>query len=199
MSEPRAIERIGIFGGTFDPVHNAHLLSAECACEHLELDVVYFVPAAIPPHKRDRRAIACGRHRVAMLEQAIAGNVRFALLTWELDRGAISYTVDTLEHLRRVHEQAMLHLILGGDSVLDFSAWRSPERICELARIAAINRPGHLLPIEAIPGVTYDPVPAPLMEISSTDIRERIGRGASVRYRLPDQVIAYIQNNGLYR
>ncbi len=199
MGNASDVTKIGLFGGTFDPIHNAHLLIAECAREALGLDLVYFAPAAIPPHKQKGRIISPGPHRLAMLERAIEGNDHFASLAWELERQTVSYTVETLEYLQQHHEPSTLYLILGGDSLRDFPTWRDPERIGELAQIAAIQRPGHRLSADVAARFQYHEIPAPMMEISSTDIRERIQRGASVRYRLPDQVIDYIEQHGLYR
>jgi len=199
-SESGDLRRIGVFGGTFDPVHNAHLLMAECACEELDLDLVYFVPAAIPPHKQDRLdSISSSSDRESMLALAIGGNPRFALLTWELEKGDISYTVDTLEYLQNTHRDARFFLLLGGDSIRDFHMWKSPARIADLAELVAMSRPGHELPGEAAPGVPYHLLVAPRFDLSSSDIRERVRRGASVRYRIPDSVSAYIERHALYR
>jgi len=190
---------IGIFGGTFDPIHNAHLLMAECAYEDLGLDFVYFVPAAIPPHKRDGRTVATAAHRLAMVRLAIEGNSHFTVLTWELDRGHVSYTVDTLEFLAGRHPDRNMFLLLGADSVRDFPSWHRPDRITELARIAVIGRPGVELSADVMTGVSYRRVSSPLIDISSSDLRRRASEGKSLRYRTPEAVVDYIERNGLYR
>lgn len=194
-----SIRAIGMFGGTFDPIHTAHLILAERACDELELDAVLFVPALIPPHKINGRKIASAQHRVAMVERAIASNPRFLLTTHEIDRGGVSFTVDTLEYLRGLLPDAALTLLIGGDSARDFHTWRMPDRIAALASIAVWARPDAELPEEVIPGVGYGRIAAPLLEISSTDIRERAGRGASIRYLTLDSVVDYIETYALYR
>jgi|GEM_PF-59710 len=191
---------IGIYGGTFDPVHNAHLLLAESARESLGLDQVLFLPAFIPPHKVDGRALTPADCRLEMLRLAIASNPGFALSTTEIASGKVNYTVDTLALLRAEYPLAALTLLIGGDSARDFPGWRRPEEIAAMvSSIGVMARPGVELPEEILPGVSYRRVDSPLMEISSTDIRERVGRGESIRYRVPDQVIEYINEHGLYR
>ena len=190
---------IGIFGGTFDPVHNAHLLLAEAAREELGLDALIFMPANIPPHKIDGRAITPAHCRVEMLRMAIADNPCFSLSTYEIDSKGVSYTVETLKWLRAGHPRADLTLLIGGDAARDFGTWRQPEEIARLARLAVWERPGIPLPKEVLPGVGYHTLDAPLMEISSTDIRGRVARGSSIRYRAPRAVIDYINQHGLYR
>ncbi len=195
----RDADSVILFGGTFDPIHNAHLLLAECAAEQLGADVVLFMPAYRPPHKMNGRAITPAAHRAAMVELAIAGNPRFVMSRHELDAGSISYTVDTLAWLRAALPAARLRLMLGADAVRDFPGWRRPHDIAAMAGIVAVARPGVVLPAEVLPGVPVIAVAAPLVEISSTDIRERVAAGRSVRYRCPDDVIHYFQQHGLYR
>jgi nicotinate-nucleotide adenylyltransferase len=190
---------IGIFGGTFDPVHTAHLLLAESAREELALDALIFMPANIPPHKIDGRAITPADCRVEMLRIAIADNPCFSLSTYEIDCRGVSYTVETLKWLRAERPGAELTLLIGGDAARDFGTWRQPEEIARLARLAVWERPGIPLPPEVLPGVGYHTLSAPLVEISSTDIRERVARGRSIRYRTPRPVIDYINQHGLYR
>jgi len=191
--------RIGVYGGTFDPIHSAHLLLAECAREELGLDSLLFIPANIPPHKIDGRRITPAHCRLEMLRMAIASNPCFSISTHEIDNRGVSYTVDTLCWLRALHARAELVLLIGGDAARDFHTWRQPGEIARLATIAVMERPGVKLPAEVLPGVGFRTVRAPLMEISSTDIRERVRTGRSIRYRTPDPVIDYIYENGLYR
>lgn len=190
---------IGVYGGTFDPIHNAHLLLADCAREELGLDLLLFIPANIPPHKITGRRITPAECRLDMLRLAIDSNPCFALSTLEIDNQGVSYTVETLHHLRREHPEAMFTLLIGGDAARDFHTWREPEEIARLVSIAVVDRPGIQLPAEVLPGIGFQRMNAPLIEISSTDIRERVRTGRSIRYRAPDAVIDYIHENGLYR
>jgi nicotinate-nucleotide adenylyltransferase len=190
---------IGIFGGTFDPIHAAHLLLAESAREELGLDALIFMPANIPPHKIDGRAITPAHCRLEMLRLAIEGNPCFSLSTYEIDCKGVSYTVETLKWLHAEHPAAELTLLIGGDAARDFDTWRQPEEIAALAGVAVWERPGIPLPAELLPGVGYRTIRSPLMEISSTDIRRRVAAELSIRYRTPEPVIDYIYRNGLYR
>ena len=199
--------RIGIVGGSFDPPHVAHLIMAETVREALRLDVVLFMPAGTQPLKQDREATH-EDHRVAMTELAIAGNPAFALSRVDVDRHGPSYTADSLEHLRKEYgglDRAAMWFVIGSDSLLNLHRWREPGRILAQARLAVVRRPGYEAGLgaleERVPGVTaaVDWVDAPLMEISSTDIRERLRQGRSARYRVPAPVLAYIEQHGLYR
>ena len=196
---PASARAIGIFGGTFDPIHNAHLLLAETAREELGLDALIFMPANIPPHKVNGRTITPADCRLEMLRLAIGTNPCFRVSTHEIDEQGVSYTVDTLRWLRDRHPAAAFTLLIGGDSARDFNTWREPAAIARLASLAVWARPGVPLPEEVIPGVGYRTIGSPLIEISSTDIRERVREGRSIRYRTPDAVIEYIYKHGLYR
>lgn len=196
---PDGVTSVGIFGGTFDPVHVGHLQVAESTREELDLDLVLFVPAAIPPHKRDGRTIAPPECRLAMLRLAIAGNPGFAILTYEIEEADVSYTVETVEWLAEKNPGVALTLILGGDSVVDFHNWYRPRDIVRRAEIAVVARPGVILPDEALPGVGYIRVEAPLLDVSSSEIRELVRNGASLGNRLSPSVIDYIEEHGLYR
>ena len=133
--------RLGIFGGSFDPVHFGHLLLAECCREERRLDQVWFVPAAVPPHKRPG-AVASASQRVEMLRLAIGGHEAFHVSTLEVDRGGVSYTVDTLEAVRHEQPAAELFFLMGADSLADLPTWREPARICELASPIVVGRGG---------------------------------------------------------
>jgi len=184
--------RIGVFGGTFDPVHVGHLAIALAALESVPLDRVLFVPVWRSPLK-DRDPLASTADRVAMLETAIASEPRFALSRAELEREGVSYTVDTLEQLR---SQGELFLILGSDALADLARWRAPDRIRELATIIVAARPGAPEP-DAMHGArTFD---APRLDISSRELRARAARGMSLRYLVPDAVWEHIKRHGLYR
>jgi nicotinate-nucleotide adenylyltransferase len=184
--------RVGVFGGTFDPVHVGHLAIALAALESVPLDRVLFVPARRSPLK-DRDPIASVADRVAMLQAAIAGEPRFALSRVELDRDGVSYTVDTLEALRSEGE---LFLILGSDALADLARWRAPGRIRELATILVAARPGAPEPDAVHRARAFD---APRLDISSRELRARAARGMSLRYLVPDAVWEQIRKRGLYR
>jgi nicotinate-nucleotide adenylyltransferase len=206
MSRAQA-RRLGIMGGSFDPVHIAHLLMAETVLEALSLDRVLFLPAGTQPLKQDMQATPT-EHRIAMIQLAIEGNPAFALSRVDIDRAGPSYTADSLEQLRKEwgrHEETAIWFIVGSDALLNFAKWRQPERIIAQARLAVVRRPtfnADLAPIEAaVPGLSaaIDWVDAPLIEISGTDIRKRVAEGLSIRYRVPEAVRAYIQAYGLYK
>jgi nicotinate-nucleotide adenylyltransferase len=184
------VTRIGVFGGTFDPVHVGHLAIANAALDELGLDRVYFVPARRSPLKHDG-PIASADDRLAMLNAAIADENRFRVSRAEVDREGPSFTVDTLESLRSEGE---LFLILGSDAYADFDRWREPERIRELATVVLAARPGAP---NAPAGMRM--LDAPLMDISSRELRARAARGRSLRYLVPEAVLRYIEEHRLYR
>ena len=182
--------RVGVFGGTFDPVHVGHLAIANAALEDLPLDRVIFVPARHSPLKNDG-PVASARDRLAMLEASIAGEPRFAVSSIELDRQGPSYTVETLAALRPEGE---LFLILGSDAFADFTRWKEPERIRGLATVVVAARPHS-------PGVPKDirSLDAPLLDISSRELRARAARGRSLRYLVVEAALRYITRHQLYR
>lgn len=197
--------RIGIFGGTFDPVHLGHLVLAEQCREQCRLDEVWFVPARVPPHK-SRTDISPAEHRVAMLEFAIAGHERFRIQRIELNRAGPSFTVETLQQFHDESPDWELFLLLGADSVHDLPTWREPHRILQLATVVAVNRgdrpgfsaeklAGHFTQAELQRIVT---VQMPGLDISSSDIRQRVRESRSVRYLVPRAVEVYIAERGLY-
>ena len=203
----QAHTRLGIVGGSFDPPHVAHLIMAETVREALRLDLVLFMPVGTQPLKQDREA-SHEDHRVAMTELAIAGNPAFALSRVDVDRDGPSYTADSLERLREQYggpDRAAMWFVVGSDSLLNLHRWREPGRILAQTRLAVVRRPTFDADLDAlearVPGITaaVDWVDAPLMEISSTDIRERLRQGRSARYRVPAPVLAYIKQHGLYR
>ena len=182
--------RIGVFGGTFDPVHVGHLAIANAALEDIPLDRVVFVPARRSPLKTDG-PVASELDRLHMLEDSVVGERRFGISRSELDRPGPSFTVDTLAALRPEGE---LFLILGSDAYADFARWRDPDRIRSLASIVVAARPG-------APGVPKDVrlLDAPLLDISSRDLRARAARGKSLRYLVSEAVLRYIEEHRLYR
>lgn len=184
--------RVGVFGGTFDPVHVGHLAIALAALESVPLDRVLFVPARRSPLK-DRDPLASVADRVTMLEAAIASEPRFALSRVELERDGVSYTVDTLETLR---SQGELFLILGSDALADLARWRTPDRIREMATLLVAARPGAPEPDPVHRARAFD---APRLDISSRELRARAARGMSLRYLVPDAVWEHIQQRHLYQ
>jgi len=198
-------ERLGVFGGTFDPPHLGHLILAETAADCLGLSRVLFVPAADPPHKRPPIIRAAAGHRLAMTELAIADNPRFALSRADIDRPGPHYTVDMLRLLQQQYPAAAMFLLLGGDSLRDLPTWSRPTELIALASLAVMRRPGikpDLNALEhAIPGLRarLHWIPAPPIDLSSSTIADLIAAGRSVRYLVPDRVLDYILTHRLYR
>ncbi len=196
---------IGVFGGTFDPVHIGHLIIAEEARLRLGLSQVVFVPAGDPWFKYDR-ALSHMTHRLEMIKLAIASNPHFTVSTVDLDRAGPSYSVDTLTDLKReLGEAANFYLILGLDTMAQFAEWREPRRIIERCYVVAAKRPGATdLNLEAlersIPGVSRRLIilDNPQIGISSSEIRERVAKGLSIHNLVPDAVERYIREHGLY-
>ena len=200
---PRVEHSMGVFGGTFDPIHHGHLAIAEEAREALGLASVRFVPAAASPFKTDR-AVTPAEHRMAMVEAAIAGNPHFHASRIELDRPPPSYTVDTLAALS-ARAPSSLWLILSSEALAGFPGWREPDRILELARLAVVPR-GNFDPLgpdwvrERFPGREdrFEFLGGPLLPISGSVVRRRAAVGRSVRYLVPDAVARYIADHRLY-
>jgi nicotinate-nucleotide adenylyltransferase len=202
----RRRRRIGILGGTFNPVHLGHLLMAQDAMEQLRLDVVKFIPAAVPPHKPAER-LAPARDRLCMVRLAIRGNPAFEADDIEIRRGGVSYTVDTLRELRRRNPGARLYFIIGADSLRELHRWREVERLVKLCTFVTVPRPGFQ------PRPVVDPKLDPATrrrlrqhvlrghacDIASREIRDRVARGLSIRYLLPDAVRDYIRRRKLYQ
>jgi nicotinate-nucleotide adenylyltransferase len=197
------VARLGVFGGSFDPIHMGHLIMAEAARETLNLDLVLFVPAAVQPLKQGQLAIKA-MHRAAMIELAIEGNPNFALSSVEIDRPGPSYTVDTLRLLRQSYPLVTIWFILGADALDSFPRWRDPQGIVAQARLAVVRRPDVALNLSALSGPlpdiegAIDWVDAPLIDISATGLRRRAAEGRSLRYRVPEPVREYIEANRLY-
>ena len=197
---------IGVLGGTFDPIHLGHLMMAEEARQRLGLARVIFVPAGRPWLKVDR-AIAAAADRVEMVRRAIAGQTDFGLSTAEVDRPGPSYTVDTVDVLeRQLGTEASFFLLLGWDSLADLPLWKEPAKLVQLCRLVAIPRPDCSPPeLEAlessIPGIARSMLflDVPPVDISSSDIRERVGQGLPFRHLVPEEVAKYIEEQGLYR
>jgi nicotinate-nucleotide adenylyltransferase len=197
--------RLGIFGGTFDPVHNGHLLLAEQCREQCRLDQVRFIPAGVPPHKLTR-TLAAGKARAEMLELAVAGHESLRVDRRELERSDPCYTVETLASLKAEDPARELLFLMGADSLAEFATWREPRRIVELAELAVVNRSAamasDLEPLRALLGEALAArihfVTICGVDVSSSDIRRRIREGKSIRYMVPRAVECYIEMHGLY-
>jgi len=200
--------RIGIFGGSFDPVHYGHLILAELCREECDLDEVRLVPAAVPPHKQDRGR-ASGEHRIEMLKLAIGGNPHLSVWDGEINRGGVSYTVETLRQIKAEQSDDELFFLMGADSLFDLPNWREPTEICELATIVVVNRPGakavdysvleSVTSTDRIEHFSSHLVTMPQLDISSTELRERIKNEQSIRYQTSRSVEQYIRTADLYQ
>lgn len=194
-------ERIGILGGTFDPVHIGHLILGETARDEISLDRVLFIPTG-HSWRKQQLAISPGSDRLAMARLATEGNAAFEVDDIEVRREGPSYTDETLEELATSHPGAELFFILGRDALLDLPNWRNPARIIELATLVVADRPDDEAddaPETVVTGARTVRLRMPALDISATDIRERIRAGRSVRYLVPDVVADYIRERGLFR
>ena len=191
---------IGLFGGTFDPPHLAHLIVAETIGEEFGLDGVRWIPSYLPPHKTGAVRTPA-HHRLAMTRLAVAGNDRFDVSDAELQRKGTSYTLDTVRAMQEAEPGTSFSLIVGGDSLADFMTWHAPEAIVERVPLIVYRRPGAQGPTEAgerfAERIRY--AEAPLIDIASADLRRRKRAGRSIRYLVPEAVLAYIDAHGLYR
>jgi nicotinate-nucleotide adenylyltransferase len=192
--------RLAIFGGSFDPPHVGHLLVAHDALDQLELDRVVLVPAATQPLKVGR-AVASAEQRLSMIRLLVEGDDRFEVSTVELDRAGLSFTVDTLNHFAGQYPAAERFLLLGADVLATFSQWREPERILQLAQPVVLERQGDAAP--ALPSGVAENALRRLatrrVDVSSTEIRERVRASKPIRGFVTDNVAAYIARTGLYR
>ena len=196
--------KYGICGGTFDPIHMGHLLIAEAAREQLGLDRVLFIPNGNPPHKRDA-VIAPAVHRMEMVRLAIMDNPHFIPDDREI-KGNVAYAVDTLIQLKHENPGDVFFYIIGGDTLPELPTWRRFEELFRLCRFAVYPREGFSREDIAAQakrlhdryGLEYDVLAGPRFDLSSTDLRERIAEGASLRYLLPDRAVRYIEDHGLY-
>ncbi len=198
------MRRIGVLGGTFDPIHYGHLVIAEDAHAYLELEKVLFVPAYQPPHK-PRGSYSAFEHRVKMLRLAIARNPHFQISLVEAERPGPSYTVDTLRELQEdLGPEVKLYLIIGMDSLAGILSWCCPAELIKLCRIVVAERAGYQVDLaaleEGLPGLrdSLELIDTPELSISSTDLQVRLQHGLPIRYQLPAQVEAYIRRHKLY-
>jgi nicotinate-nucleotide adenylyltransferase len=186
---------VGIFGGSFDPIHHGHLIVARVAAETLGLDEVRFVPAREQPFKVGTHGAAAA-HRAAMVELAIAGSDGFSLDTLELERTGASYTVDTLRAMRERDAAAELVLLVGADAAAEFPQWREADVVARLARVVVFGRAGSA---PEMPPGAWRTIDVPAIAISATEIRRRARAGRSIRYWVPDAVADYVAAHGLYQ
>ncbi len=195
----------GIFGGTFDPIHQGHLIVAEEVASGLGLEEVIFVPAG-QPWMKSEQTVATAVDRVEMVKRAISSNPQFRLSTVELECSGPSYTVDTVAHLKSsLGDEVVFFFILGWDTLAGFPLWKEPARLVEMCKLVAVPRPGYSLPDlrsleEAVPGFAGSIVlfEGSLIDIDSTRIRRRVAKGLSIHYLVPDSVEQYIRQHHLY-
>ncbi|WP_238145482.1 nicotinate-nucleotide adenylyltransferase [Antricoccus suffuscus] len=190
--------RIGIMGGTFDPVHNGHLVAASEVGTLFGLDEVIFVPTGEPWQKVDRQ-VSPAEDRYLMTVIATASNPRFSVSRADIDRGGATYTIDTLRDLHRTYPDAELFFITGADALQQILSWKNAADMFELAHFIGVTRPGYVLDDDGLPDGAVTLVEVPALAISSSDCRERRGRGMPVWYLVPDGVVQYIEKRKLYR
>lgn len=211
--------KIGIFGGTLNPIHSGHLRAAEEVREEFGLDKILFIPSAFPPHKR-KEDVESSKHRIEMTRIAIEGNPYFDFSDMEVKRGGFSYSVDTVDEVKKNQPEAEIYFILGVDAFFEIDSWKDYRRFLSLCNFIIVTRPGYekkslgeSLPLEVRSDFCYDSakgyyghtsghylnfLEVTLLDISSTEIRKRLKTGKSVKYLLPQRVEEYIKNNKLY-
>lgn len=208
MESLSSVNRIGIFGGSFDPIHLGHLIIAQDAAEKLELSEVIFIPASIPPHKQHLQQSAV-EHRLNMLNLAVETDLRFSVSEIELQRGGVSYTFDTLCDLKTVYTHSELLLIVGSDTLVDLHNWYNIDELLELCEVASFMRPGESdfrkirekvkLSERHKDRVLQNAFESHLVGISSSEVRMRVAEGLGIKYLVPPEVEMYIFEHGLYR
>ncbi|MDM4761704.1 nicotinate-nucleotide adenylyltransferase [Galbitalea sp. SE-J8] len=190
--------RVGVMGGTFDPIHNGHLVAASEVQQQFQLDEVIFVPTGMPWMKLEAD-VTDSEHRYLMAVIATAANPRFTVSRVDIDRPGPTYTVDTLRDVRAARPDADLFFISGADAVAQILDWKDVEQVWDLAHFVAVTRPGHPLSISGLPEQGVSLLEVPALAISSTDCRARVARGYPVWYLVPDGVVQYISKHHLYR
>jgi len=190
--------RLGVMGGTFDPIHHGHLVAASEVAAVFDLDEVVFVPTGQPWQKVGERHVSDAEHRYLMTVIATASNPRFTVSRVDIDRGGTTYTVDTLRDIAALYPGTELFFITGADALAQIFSWKDADKLFELAHMVGVTRPGHVLDKTGLPD-SVQLVEVPAMAISSTACRERVKRAAPVWYLVPDGVVQYIRKYGLYR
>ncbi|MGF7046051.1 nicotinate-nucleotide adenylyltransferase [Paenibacillus sp. DS2015] len=191
--------KIGIMGGTFDPIHIGHLLAAESARDTFQLDEIWFMPSHIPPHKE--KAGATGEQRLSMVAVAIVEHPSFHMRDLEVRRGGVSYTIDTIRELQQTYSEVDFHFIIGADMVNYLPKWDQIKELSQMITFIGVGRPGSPIDLAALPIYLQGKVllaDMPLVDISSTEIRERVMLGHSIRYMVPGPVHEYIVRSGIY-
>ncbi|MFF1272995.1 nicotinate-nucleotide adenylyltransferase [Streptomyces marokkonensis] len=190
--------RLGVMGGTFDPIHHGHLVAASEVAAQFHLDEVVFVPTG-QPWQKSHRAVSAAEDRYLMTVIATAENPQFSVSRIDIDRGGPTYTVDTLRDLRALNPDTDLFFITGADALAQILTWRDSEELFSLAHFIGVTRPGHHLTDAGLPEGGVSLVEVPALSISSTDCRARVAKGAPVWYLVPDGVVRYIDKRELYR
>lgn len=189
------MKRIGILGGTFNPLHIGHLAIAEVAQEKMDLDRVIFVPTAQPPHKRILH-LASAQHRLEMVRLSIQNNPKFEVSDYEVKKGGKSYTIDTVEYFReKFGHEAKLFFILGGDAAAQLHTWRQIDDLIQKISFVVVNRPGN---DDCAPEIPHHSISMPGLDIASSYIRKRIHQGKSIKYLVPEEVFRYIEKHEIY-
>ncbi|MEK8205524.1 nicotinate-nucleotide adenylyltransferase [Paenibacillus sp. FSL R5-0636] len=191
--------KVGIMGGTFDPLHIGHMMAAEAARDTYGLQEVWFMPSHIPPHKHE--AGVSGEDRLAMVQEAVKNHEAFCTLDWEVVRGGVSYTYETIRRLQEEYPHFDLYFIIGADMVQYLPKWNEIEELVQQLTFIGVGRPGTPLDLDALPDFIAKKVllaDMPLVDISSTMLRERAAAGKSIRYMVPEAVFDYVQRSGLY-
>ena len=196
MTDSTRRRRVGVMGGTFDPIHNGHLVAANEVAHQFSLDEVVFVPTGLPWQKN---AVASAEHRYLMTVIATASNPRFTVSRIDIDREGTTYTVDTLRQLRAERPEADLFFITGADAVAQILSWKDVEDVFKLAHFIAVSRPGHDLSISGLPQHNVSLLEVPALAISSTDVRDRLRGDSPVWYLVPEGVVQYTSKHQLYR
>lgn len=199
------MKRIAVLGGTFDPIHVGHLIAGQCVCDSEAFDGICIMPSGNPPHKESTSDY--NEHRLEMCRLAAEGNDHFYVSDMEIHRQGKIYTVDTFSLLKAEHPDTEYWLIIGTDSLMNLETWRSPERLLREVPFVVVDRGGYdserstqqMIMLRERYGTTFKYVTMPQIELSSTEIRQRISQGKNIRWRIPDRVYDYIQSEGLYR
>ncbi len=188
--------RIGVMGGTFDPIHHGHLVAASEVAQSFQLDEVVFVPTFQPWQKR---GVSNAEHRYLMTVIATASNPRFTVSRVDIERGGTTYTIDTLRDIQKERPDSDLFFITGADAIKQIFDWKDVEELWNLAHFVAVSRPGHAVSLSDLPEHDVSWLEVPALAISSTDCRSRVSRGHPVWYLVPDGVVQYISKHDLYR
>lgn len=188
--------RIGIMGGTFDPIHHGHLVAASEVQMSFNLDEVIFVPTGQPA---DKPEVSTSEHRYLMTVIATASNPKFRVSRVDIDRPGPTYTIDTLRDIRALYPDADLFFITGADAVAQMLSWKNADQLWDFAHFVAVTRPGHDLSVQGIPPEVVSVLEVPALAISSTDCRARVSKNHPVWYLVPDGVVQYIAKHRLYR